>query len=214
MLRTSHLCMHVNFVQRLTCFELLVRIKYSYEMYENIKHTECSGFTVPSIGYQPLRVLSDFRNFIYYKIPYSFPKIPRIAHKPALTLPTWQDLNSWFQSYGQSVLVFFLWQLLASNSAQWTVAPRLKNSNQEDKDASVVNFKANDKLLGLSITGSPKTEGWLQISFHGTDGLPAPVLDIPFKLAPCLWGFEPESNFLNGIQSVSEQLLRKKRKVT
>ena len=71
--------------------------------------------------------------------------------------------------------------------------PLLKDSNQEEGGEGgegTVTFKANQRLLGLYITGRPGSSGWLRVSVltEGANDHPL-VLDIPFKLSPCPFGF-------------------------
>ena len=71
--------------------------------------------------------------------------------------------------------------------------PLLQYSNQEEGEEGgegTVTFKANQRLLGLYITGRPGSSGWLRVSVltEGASDHPL-VLDIPFKLSPCPFGF-------------------------
>ena len=52
-------------------------------------------------------------------------------------------------------------------------------------------FEANEKVLGLSISGGPGVQGFLRVSLVTGQGEKT-VMKIPFVLAPCLWGFRLE----------------------
>ena len=76
--------------------------------------------------------------------------------------------------------------------------PQLRSTNQ-NKEASLVNFKANEKVVGLSIIGIPGSRGVLEIQRLLDDDRQERVLAIAFMLAPCLWGFKPKYDFRNGV---------------
>ena len=75
--------------------------------------------------------------------------------------------------------------------------PILWYSGQDDNEADggVVTFKANQKLPGLSITGSSGTRGWLQITvLSDATGQDPFSLYVPFELSSCPFGFLPWKN--------------------
>ena len=71
--------------------------------------------------------------------------------------------------------------------------PFLYNSNQGEQDKGTITFNANQRLFGLSVAGKPGSQGLLKITIlAGTDSQDSPLrLDIPIKLSPCQFGFQP-----------------------
>ena len=80
---------------------------------------------------------------------------------------------------------------LVPSTVKGKIPPQLQNSNwQGEGEAGTLTFKANEKLTGLSIRGSPGSSGWLRATVYSEVRKQNLVLDVAFILAPCLWGFQ------------------------
>ena len=73
---------------------------------------------------------------------------------------------------------------------------RLESTKGQSSSSSPITFPANQPVTGISIKGRVGNAGWLRFSINSenTDQL---YLDIPFKLAPCPWGFAMPHSCLN-----------------
>ena len=131
----------------------------------------------------------------------------RMCSNGRLAIETWKKCISWQImsnkiSLSSKVMRFvIIWfscaltrfQVITNGSLHGGSKPTLRSSNQNEEDVSVLNFKANQKIVGLSILGMTRSQGYLKVSAMDEQKEPKFVLFIAFELAPCLWGFESKN---------------------